>query len=154
VRVDDSSPSSDYTPVDALEPFAAPLPDAPDDIEHFEFSTGPLHDVRSFVSRAAERLGLDNPRRADLVLAVNEMATNSVQHGGGVGRLRVWRDHGTLVCEITDTGVISEPLLGRRSPSVDGENGRGHWMANQVCDLVQLHSSRAGTAVRLHMRLA
>ena len=100
-------------------------------------------------------MGLQDRRIDDLVLAVNEMATNSVQHGGGGGRVRLWLDDGWLVCEVRDSGVISQPLLGRRSPSVDNENGRGHWMANQLCDLVQVHSSRsASTAVRLFMRLA
>jgi hypothetical protein len=30
--------------------------------------------------------------------------------------------------------------------------GFGVWLANQVCDLVQIRSVAAGTVVRLHMR--
>jgi anti-sigma regulatory factor (Ser/Thr protein kinase) len=31
--------------------------------------------------------------------------------------------------------------------------GRGLWLANQLCDLVQIRSGARGTVVRLHMRL-
>ena len=30
--------------------------------------------------------------------------------------------------------------------------GRGVWLANQLCDLVQIRSGAAGTVVRLHAR--
>ena len=47
----------------------------------------------------------------------------------------------------------------RRSPAasarVHGQpGGYGLWLANQLCDLVQIRSLPAGTAVRLHMRRA
>jgi hypothetical protein len=32
--------------------------------------------------------------------------------------------------------------------------GRGLWIANQLCDLVQIRSSAAGTVVRMQMRLS
>jgi hypothetical protein len=32
--------------------------------------------------------------------------------------------------------------------------GYGLWLANQLCDLVQVRSFPTGSAVRLHMRLA
>jgi hypothetical protein len=31
--------------------------------------------------------------------------------------------------------------------------GNGLWVVNQVCDLVQARTGRAGTTTRLHMRL-
>lgn len=155
LRHDEVTTSAHYLPVDAAEPFAELLSASPDIAVVFSFSTGALHDVRAFVEKTARALGLGDRQVDDLVLAVNEMATNSVRHGGGDGRVGVWIDEGWLVCEVADAGVISEPLLGRRVPSVEGESGRGHWMANQLCDLVQVHSSRSSqTAVRLFMRLA
>jgi anti-sigma regulatory factor (Ser/Thr protein kinase) len=36
--------------------------------------------------------------------------------------------------------------------SVRHGGGYGLWLANQVCDLVQVRSSPAGTTVRLHVR--
>ena len=38
--------------------------------------------------------------------------------------------------------------------TVQRENGRGMWLANQLCDLVQLRSSPEGTVVRMHMQRA
>ena len=59
-----------------------------------------------------------------------------------------------MVCEVRDRGRIEEPLVGRRRPEPGARGGHGLWMANQLCDLVQLRSRRSGTSVRLHMRLA
>lgn len=89
----------------------------------------------------------------ELVLAVDEIATNSIRHGGGVGMLRLWREGETLLCEIQDRGRIEDPLLGRVRPDSAPGCGRGVWIANQLCDLVQIRSSAAGTRVRMHKRL-
>jgi anti-sigma regulatory factor (Ser/Thr protein kinase) len=42
-------------------------------------------------------------------------------------------------------------FLARTLPFIR-EGGRGLWLVNQLCDLVQLRSSAAGGVVRLHMR--
>jgi anti-sigma regulatory factor (Ser/Thr protein kinase) len=84
------------------------------------------------------------------VLAVHEIAANSIRHGGGRGTLRVWRDGGSLVCEIRDRGHIRDPLVGRTRPLPNATGGRGLWIANQICDLVQIRSTAAGTVVRVH----
>jgi anti-sigma regulatory factor (Ser/Thr protein kinase) len=88
----------------------------------------------------------------DLTLAVDEIAANSLLHGGGRGVLRVWAEPDTLVCEVSDEGVIRNPLVGRVRPALDRLGGRGFWLANQLCDLVQVRSGPAGTVVRLHVR--
>lgn len=85
-------------------------------------------------------------------MAVNEIATNSVRHSGGSGTLRVWRDGHVLVCEVRDGGQLQDPLADRRRPAPDQNGGRGFWLANQLCDLVQVRSYPAGTTVRLHMQ--
>jgi hypothetical protein len=68
--------------------------------------------------------------------------------------LRIWRDDAAVVCEVRDRGRIDELLAGRLRPASVGEGGHGLWMANQLCDLVQLRTRRSGTVVRMHMRLA
>jgi anti-sigma regulatory factor (Ser/Thr protein kinase) len=85
------------------------------------------------------------------VLAVNEIASNSLEHGGGAGVLRFWSDSTTVVCEISDVGRLDDPLADRRLPARDGARGRGFWIANHVCDLVQVRSGADGTVVRLHL---
>jgi anti-sigma regulatory factor (Ser/Thr protein kinase) len=105
------------------------------------------------VSRQATAAGLDPARTADLVLAVDEVATNSLPHGGGRGTLRIWREDGTLVCEVRDAGRLQNPMAGRERPTPERDGGRGLWMVNQLCDLVQLRSFPDGAAVRVHVYL-
>jgi hypothetical protein len=59
-----------------------------------------------------------------------------------------------VTCEVRDSGFIAEPLVGRFRPSAAVEGGHGVWLANQLCDLVQVRSSRAGTTVRLIVQIA
>jgi anti-sigma regulatory factor (Ser/Thr protein kinase) len=84
--------------------------------------------------------------------AVNEVATNSVRHGGGTGSLRIWQEHAALVCEIRDSGRFSDPLADRQRPSLVHSAPRGLWLANQLCDLVQIRNFADGTVIRLHKR--
>jgi anti-sigma regulatory factor (Ser/Thr protein kinase) len=72
-------------------------------------------------------------------------------HGGGTGTLRLWRENGSLLAEVEDRGRIDRPLVGRLRPGIAQEGGRGLWLANQLCDLVQIRSGDAGTVVRLHV---
>jgi anti-sigma regulatory factor (Ser/Thr protein kinase) len=146
-------PSDDYRPVEVDAPFDRSLPDPPGQPVEMPFVARSLHDLRGVISRHANRAGLGPEDTAYFVLAVNEIATNSVRHGGGGGVLRLWDQGDSLTCEIRDSGHIEEPLAGRRPPGPEEEQGRGLWLANQVCDLVQVQSSSAGTVVRLHMRL-
>ena len=94
----------------------------------FEIET--LSEVRQLVRDA----GGDS----DFVLAVDEVAINSVLHGGGRGIVRLWREDETLVCDVRDQGIIRDPLAGRTRPDVDAFGGRGLWIANAVCQLVQI----------------
>ncbi|HET9675902.1 MAG TPA: anti-sigma factor RsbA family regulatory protein [Solirubrobacterales bacterium] len=114
------------------------------------FGLGELAEVRRCVTAAAERVRMDRREVADFVTAVSELAANSVMHGGGSGALRVWREDDCLLAEVTDRGRIEEPLVGRVRPDISQEGGRGLWLANQLCDLVQIRSDAEGTTVRLH----
>jgi anti-sigma regulatory factor (Ser/Thr protein kinase) len=129
-----------------------PLPPPPDAPMELAFSTGELGSVRRLVHRQCAELGVADDVAEDLTLAVDEIAANSLLHGGGRGVLRVWAEPDTLVCEVSDEGVIRNPLVGRVRPALDRLGGRGFWLANQLCDLVQVRSGPAGTVVRLHVR--
>jgi anti-sigma regulatory factor (Ser/Thr protein kinase) len=135
------------------EPFSEPLPDPPADADEFEVHLDALGALRRFVQRHAARAQLSAERTVDLLVAVNEIATNSVRHGGGRGRMLLWREPGALVCEVRDLGRIEQPLVGRERPRRGQVGGYGVWLANQLCDLVQVRAFRSGAAVRLHMRL-
>lgn len=115
------------------------------------FGLTELGEVRRLVAGAAERSGLDPRAVADFVTAASELAANSIAHGGGGGTLRLWTEGDELLVEVEDRGLIEEPLVGRLRPEISQEGGRGLWLANQLCDLVQIRSGRGGTKVRLHM---
>ena len=153
--VDDGSrrASHAYCGLDALAaPFSDPLPE-PDVLVHeLVFESEDLADLRRFIALRAHTAGLGAERGEDVVLAVNEVATNSVRHGGGGGTLRAWEEPDALICEVRDRGHFEDPLAGRRRPSGAQVGGYGLWLANQVCDLVQLRSHEDGSTVRVHMR--
>jgi anti-sigma regulatory factor (Ser/Thr protein kinase) len=137
----------------AAAPFEAPLPEPPGRPPELGFGAGSLAELRALVAEHAAAAGLDTARAADLVLAVDELATNSLRHGGGRGTLRIWRDDGALVCEVRDAGRIEDPMAGRERPAPDRDGGRGLWMVNQLCDLVQLRAFPSGAVVRVHVYL-
>jgi anti-sigma regulatory factor (Ser/Thr protein kinase) len=133
-------------------PCTEPLGAAPAGAPWLGFDGDTVREVRAFVSTHASAAGLVGERAADLVLAVHEVATNSVRHGGGRGELTIWRDGDTVLCEVQDEGCITDPLADRTAPGFESESGRGLWLANSLCDLVQLRSFPGRTVVRLHRR--
>lgn len=86
------------------------------------------------------------------LVATNEVASNTLVHAGGRGAARIWHDDREVGFEIADRGEVLDPLVGRWAPGVDDAGGRGLWLVNQICDLVELRSGSAGTVTRLHMR--
>jgi anti-sigma regulatory factor (Ser/Thr protein kinase) len=149
---DDTHRSPTYTAT--AEPFQGTLPEPLSQTIDRRFDLSELAGLRKLVTDSARQAGLRGPRLRDLVLSVNEVASNSVRHGGGSGLLRVWRERAALFCEVRDQGKIDHPLAGRLIPPDGQPDGRGLWIANQLCDLVQIRSSAAGTVVRMQMRLS
>ncbi|MFF3244673.1 anti-sigma factor RsbA family regulatory protein [Streptomyces sp. NPDC002870] len=128
------------------QPLARPLRAA-----GFAFEAERLPDARDFAVAQAKRLGLAGEREDDFALAVAELTTNSVVHGGGSGTVWVWGEGGQVLCEVTDSGQLSDPLAGRRPPLRDQLGGRGLLMVNYLTDLVRVHTGPEGTAIRFHL---
>jgi anti-sigma regulatory factor (Ser/Thr protein kinase) len=110
-----------------------------------------LSKVRALVLQQGRAAGLSESRANDLVLAVSEVAANTLRHTQSAGTLTIWRQAGQLVCEIQDEGTIIDPLAGQRRPGPDATGGHGLWLVYQVCDLVELRSDETGTTIRMHM---
>ena len=143
--------SASYLGLDTIAaPFDKPLPVAPTDARQMPFTIDSLTDARTFAADAALDMGFRAERVEEVVLAVSEIATNSVRHGGGGGLLRSWSDGRTLIVEITDDGSIGDPLAGRRRPRPDQEGGYGLWLVNRLSQLVQVRTSNGGTVIRVH----
>ena len=149
----ESRASVEYRGLEAFAaPFAAPLPRAPATASELGFELATLSSIRRFVRAGSEAALLAPARREELVLAVDELASNSIRHGGGSGVVRIWRDGEKVVCEVADRGRIGDPLAGRVERPPGSVGGYGLWIANQLCDLVQIRSSADGNAVRLHIK--
>jgi anti-sigma regulatory factor (Ser/Thr protein kinase) len=113
-----------------------------------------LAGVRAFTATRARQAGLPPRRVGDLVIAVGELAANTFAHTRGPGTLTLWATGGEVICQVNDTGHITDPLAGRLQQDPAAAGGRrGLWVVQQVCDLVQIWTSPAGTAIRLHMHL-
>ncbi|MEU6646366.1 sensor histidine kinase [Saccharomonospora sp. NPDC046836] len=143
--------SSRYAPDDVLATANVPLV-APPEAAAMAFALDGLARARRFAVDLAKTAGLKGDRLDDLALAVGELTSNSVQHGGGSGVLRVWSNHDEVICEVTDAGRVTDPLAGRRPASPGQVGGRGLLLVNCVADLVRTYYGPGGTVTRLHVR--
>lgn len=124
---------------------------------HVAFGRGELHDVRRLVAGVAHEAGLSRRRTDDLTVAVNELAANSVDHGGGRGTVHAWVEPDAVVVEVADTGDLARRGQGRSPdaapPRADAERGRGLWIARQLADDLEIGpadaASGSGTVVRV-----
>ncbi|MGC5288090.1 ATP-binding protein [Micromonospora sp. DT231] len=115
------------------------------------FDQAQVTEIRHSVTSCAHAFGLVGQRLDDFVLAINELITNAVRHGGGRGWLRLWHESELLVCEVADHGHgISPQRLGDRSrPTTDTAGGWGLWLARELTDAMEVVTSTAGTTVRV-----
>ncbi|MFF8972860.1 anti-sigma factor RsbA family regulatory protein [Streptomyces sp. NPDC014995] len=117
----------------------------------FPFGAEELPEARHFAVGRAGGLGVTGQRLQDVELAVAELTTNSVIHGGGRGTVHIWAEAGQVVCEVRDRGQLADPLAGRRPPARGQIGGRGLMLVNYVADLVRVHTSDKGTVVRFYL---
>ncbi len=147
-------PSDQYTSPERLlpignQPFAAP----PATATPLVFDADRLPLVRQLVADRAHAAGFSPQRVAELQMAVNEVATNSIVHGPGHGSLLMWQEETHLVCQVSDEGHITDPLAGRILPPPHSGGGRGLALVHYLCDLVRIHSEPSGTTIRMYMQL-
>jgi serine/threonine-protein kinase RsbW len=118
------------------------------------FDRSRVTSLRHAVASSASDAGLSGDRLEDFVVAVNELLTNAVRHGGGTGHVALWRTNGVVVCEVTDSGR-GIPASRRRSrrPASDQPGGRGLWLASELTDAMEVDSGSGGTAVRVSVGL-
>jgi serine/threonine-protein kinase RsbW len=112
--------------------------------------------LRHAVASCAAAAGLAGDRLEDFVVAVNELLTNAVRHGGGQGHVDLWSAGNAVICEVTDRGaglVTPRPEKPKR-PAVDEPGGWGLWLAAALTDTLDLESGADGTTVRISTRLS
>ncbi len=112
--------------------------------EHF---LGLRDDLRDW----ARRQGFKPSAAADVVVAVNEVATNGFLHGQPPIRVYAWHYARTLVIQVDDQGGTPIPAFaGYRPPQARQESEYGLWLARQLADVVQTYTDGPTTSVRLH----
>jgi anti-sigma regulatory factor (Ser/Thr protein kinase) len=137
-------------PAEVLSELPPPEPPilGPPDLR-LAFRAWQLHEVRSTLERILLDAGYGRSRAEDVVLAVNEIATNAVEHGTLEAQLLVWIDGDGLTCEIHDGGRLVDRLPGLRTPHPGERRGRGLWVARQLCDMLHVWTDPKGTHVRV-----
>jgi anti-sigma regulatory factor (Ser/Thr protein kinase) len=129
-------------PVEPLTQYGAPT-------RELIFTPWQLIDLRAAIAQETKEIGLPIEQAEDFVLAVNEVASNAVEHGCGVGVLRLWRQPDRVICKVTDSGLLRDPLPGLHPPHPSSPRGRGMWLSRQMCDLLHVWTDERGTHVRL-----
>lgn len=118
------------------------------------FDGGHIATLRRFVSKHASEVGLSDARRQDIVLAVDEVATNAVRHGGGRGRLQMWVADGCLWFRVSDDGPGFGGPVPVQAPAPTVLGGRGLFIARQVTDQIDFVTGPGGTTVTGAVRLS
>jgi anti-sigma regulatory factor (Ser/Thr protein kinase) len=104
------------------------------------FDGNSLYQLRAVVAVHASNAGLPRQRADDMVMTVHELAVNSVRHGPGYGRLRIWKHHQTVICQVSDDGGTSEPGDWPVQP------GHGLWLVRQLADHLIVRSGADGVS--------
>jgi anti-sigma regulatory factor (Ser/Thr protein kinase) len=107
-----------------------------------------LAEIRRRLAGWLEPIGVSSAGIADIVLVVNEAATNCIEHayrGLDPGPVRVEANHdqGQIIVDIADHGVWQPP------PSQPSTRGRGLPIMHAVSEGVDVKSSPNGTTVRM-----
>ncbi|MFI7077941.1 ATP-binding protein [Micromonospora sp. NPDC049903] len=115
------------------------------------FDQAQVTELRHSVTSCVRAAGLRDDRLDDFVLAVNELITNAVRHGGGQGWLRLWTQSELVMCEVSDhgQGISVQRLDDRSRPAPETAGGWGLWLARELTDAMDVETGPAGTTVRI-----
>ncbi|MEV6033705.1 anti-sigma factor RsbA family regulatory protein [Nonomuraea sp. NPDC052116] len=141
--------SAEYAPELVVSAHNRPL-DEPADFVSLRFDHTGLSAARGLAARRAAEMGFSGDRLDDIQLTVAELGANSLDHGGGSGTIRAWAEDGRLVCEVSDAGHITDPLVGRRPVDPRHAGSRGLLIVNLLSDLVRVHTRPGATAIRVY----
>jgi anti-sigma regulatory factor (Ser/Thr protein kinase) len=134
------------------DPDLAPLPEREPDLELHDVH---VHDLRGLARRVQEILDaarLESERADDLLLVLNEVATNGLRHGEPPVTVRLWAGSERIDCTVTDRGTgIDDPLAGYLPGGGEAlpEGRFGLWLARRLCDDLVTTRSPEGFTVRL-----
>jgi anti-sigma regulatory factor (Ser/Thr protein kinase) len=147
VAGDGRRPSGRYEDPDRLLRAIAAQPAPADDLRPIGFGRD-LEELRERLARAIVAEGVPEAQVLDMLLAASEVATNAIEHGGGITDVRAGRIDGRFVCEIADAGHgFDDPAAGYLAPR-DG-TGAGLWVARQLTWEIEFFRSPRGFIARI-----
>jgi len=120
------------------------------------FDADGLYSLRAAVAAHAGELDIPDDQLDSLLIVAGELASNAVRHGGGRGRLRLWRDPTAVHCQISDHGPgITDHTVGTTPPTPTHARGRGMWICRQLSDTLVIRpgDDGHGAAVTAVIRL-
>jgi anti-sigma regulatory factor (Ser/Thr protein kinase) len=120
------------------------------------FDRDSMYALRAAVAAHATTFGAPPGRVSHLVIIASELASNAVQHGGGAGRLRLWRDNSVVCCQVSDRGLgLPDPArAGTQIPPALVSSGRGLWIVRRLTVALTIDSTDRGTTVTATVPLA
>lgn len=109
-----------------------------------------LPGLRDAVAARARDAGMAEEALGDLVLAVNEVATNAVTHGTAEARLCAWSADGLFLVEVHDGGHwIPAAPPGRTPPDAFATSGMGLWVSSLLSEIIHVDCGPQGTTVTM-----
>jgi len=109
--------------------------------------------ARKLLGDTAAHAGLSNERVHRFTVALSEIATNAILHGSGRATMTITSSDTALTVEVRDhgTGLRTDPRPTLPHPTQI--SGRGLWLAEHLCDHIDIHTSASGTTIRITMQL-
>jgi anti-sigma regulatory factor (Ser/Thr protein kinase) len=133
----------------------SPQPSEPAVLDQ-RFDGNGLYALRASVAAHAAMSGAPDHIVDDVVVIANELASNAVRHGGGNGRLLMWRNAAAVHCRVIDAGpgMAAEPeTVGMQKAPPRAPGGRGLWIVRQLSDSLDVVTGSTGTTVTATIRL-
>jgi anti-sigma regulatory factor (Ser/Thr protein kinase) len=146
-------PNSEYClPIDYLTRDQRSPPAAPVDLDllvHLD-TADDLGELRRRLRSWGASCGMGGQDTDDIVIAVDEIVTNALEHGRPPACVRGWTTPDALFVQVHDQGRACIPVTtGYQRPSTDARRGRGIWIARHLADVMTTHTGPTGTTVAM-----
>ena len=105
--------------------------------------------LRQEAAAHAVAAGLGQARARDAMLAVHELASNTIRHGAGRGRLRMRVQGGAVCCQVQDAGREPRGQAGAGKDAAGWPSAHGHGLrlVRLLADEMRVTSGPGGTCV-------
>lgn len=146
------APSPEFAPDDVLSTTNVAL-FPPPDATTIVVDTADMTGLRASAGTFAQDHGMGTARTEDLVLALTELASNSIEHARDTATVSFGVRGTRLVAQVRDRGFIADPLVGRVPVPPTRLRGRGLLLVNQLADLVRIHTTTDSTTVEIQFEV-